>query len=177
MTKITSPYEIDAWLGFDFPGRGDNYSTQKYHWYHFSGTDYNAANNKTAIYEIVGDNKNWSLSVDREKGNYDYLMFADLDYAHPEVQDDVKNWGTWIGKEVKIKGLRFDAVKHFSEDFLKEFVRHLDQTVGEGWFLVGEVGSHVILKASACGYTMFHREEPSESITAYKFIVLERFYR
>lgn len=138
--KITSPYEIDAWLGFDFPGRGDRYSAQKYHWYHFSGTDFNAANNKTAIYQIAGENKHWSLSVDREKGNYDYLMFADLDYAHPEVKDDVKRWGEWIGKEAKIKGIRFDAVKHFSEDFLREFVQHLDQTFGEGWFLVGEVG-------------------------------------
>ncbi|KAA6411902.1 MAG: putative glucan 1 [Lasallia pustulata] len=136
--KITGPYEIEGWLGFDFPGRGDEYSTQKYHWYHFSGTDYNAANNKTAIYEILGENKHWSLSVDREKGNYDYLMFADLDYAHPEVQDDVKRWGEWMGKEIKIKGIRFDAVKHFSEDFLKDFVQHLDQTCGEGWFLVGE---------------------------------------
>lgn len=146
--KITSPYEIDAWLGFDFPGRGDKYSAQKYHWYHFSGTDFNAANNKTAIYQIVGENKHWSLSVDREKGNYDYLMFADLDYAHPEVKDDVKRWGEWIGKETKIKGIRFDAVKHFSEDFLREFVQHLDQTFGEGWFLVGEVGIFTLQKAT-----------------------------
>jgi len=137
----TDPYEIDAWLGFDFPGRGEKYSDQKYHWYHFTGTDYNAENNKTAIYKILGDKtKGWAKSgdVDGEKGNYDYLMFADLDYAHPEVEQDVLNWGLWLSKEVTLKGIRFDAVKHFSEDFLRKFITELDEVHGAGWFFVGE---------------------------------------
>ena len=29
---ISDPYEIEAWLGFDFPGRGDKYSKLKWHW-------------------------------------------------------------------------------------------------------------------------------------------------
>lgn len=82
--------------------------------YHFSGTDFNAANNKTAIYRIEGNGKYWSQSVDKEKGNYDYLMYADLDYNHPEVKEDVKNWAVWLGKELNLKGIRFDAVKHVS---------------------------------------------------------------
>lgn len=28
--EISEAYEIEAWLGFDFPGRGDKYSKQKY---------------------------------------------------------------------------------------------------------------------------------------------------
>ncbi|KAH8668118.1 glycoside hydrolase superfamily [Tricladium varicosporioides] len=138
---ISDPYEIDAWLGFDFPGRGNKYSKQKYHWHHFSGTDYNAANNKTAIYKILGDKtKGWADGdeVDSEKGNYDYLMFADLDYDHPEVSEDVIKWGIWLSKQVSLKGIRFDAVKHFSEDFLRKFITALDEEHGEGWFFVGE---------------------------------------
>ena len=100
---ISDSYEISAWLGFDFPGRGEKYSKQKYHWYHFSGTDYNAANEKSAIYQIQGDGKGWSATVDDEDGNADYMMFADLDYRHPEVIEDVKNWGEWITNEVKLK--------------------------------------------------------------------------
>ena len=138
---VSDPYEIDAWLGFDFPGRGDKYSEQKYHWYHFSGTDYNADNNKTAIYKILGDQtKGWAKSgdVDGEKGNYDYLMFADLDYSHAEVEKDVLDWGLWLSKQVTLKGIRFDAVKHFSEDFLRKFITSMDEVHGEGWFFVGE---------------------------------------
>ena len=76
--------------------------------------------------------------MDTEKGNYDYLMFADLDYSHPEVREDVKNWGAWVAEELKLKGMRFDAIKHFDEGFLLEFMQNLDTAVGEGWFLVGE---------------------------------------
>lgn len=68
---ISDVYEIEGWLGFDFPGRQDRYSQMKYHWYHFSGTDYNAANNKTAIYKILSKDstKHWASAgdVDSEK--------------------------------------------------------------------------------------------------------------
>lgn len=52
---ISEPHEIEGWTGFNFPGRGDKYSSFKWHWYHFSDTDYNEANQKKAIYEIVSD--------------------------------------------------------------------------------------------------------------------------
>lgn len=65
-------------------------------------------------------------------------MFADVDFSQPEVRDDVFRWGEWIGKELTLGGIRFDAIKHYSEDFLRNFIRHLDQTVGANWFLVGE---------------------------------------
>lgn len=140
---ITDVYEINAWVGFDFPGRGDKYSTQKYHWYHFSGTDFNADNNKTAIYKIISLDDKWKGwaqpgDVDSEKGNYDYLMYADLDYSHPEVKQDVLNWGKFLANEIPIQGIRFDAIKHFSEDFLRSFVTQMDEIYNEGWFFVGE---------------------------------------
>lgn len=130
--KVSDVYEINGWLGFDFEGRKDKYSNQKYHceswraleddyarWlttdqgYHFTGTDYNADNEKTAIYMICGDEgKGWSNHVSDEQGNGDFLMFADLDYEHQEVVDDVTNWGHWILKEVPgLCGFRMDAVQ------------------------------------------------------------------
>ena len=131
--KVSKPAELEAWLGFDFPGRHNKHSSQKYHWQHFSGTDYNAATKKMAIYKILGYNDKWSRAVDTsEKGNLDYLMFANLEYGHPEVQQDVKRWGEWLGKEVKIRGMRLDAVRHISADFLTDFIRHLERTVGGG---------------------------------------------
>ena len=138
---MSDPYEITAWVGFDFPGRGDKYSTQKYHWYHFSGVDYDAANEKTAIYKILGDKtKGWAGTpdVDSEKGNYDFLMGSDLDYSHPEVEEDVLKWASWLAKEVPLKGIRFDAIKHYSGEFLKKLVDKLDAEFGGGWFFVGE---------------------------------------
>lgn len=69
---VSDVYEIHAWVGYDFPGRKGKYSDMRYHWYHFSGVDFNAANNKNAIYKITGDKtKDWADAgdVDGEKGN------------------------------------------------------------------------------------------------------------
>ncbi|KAE9973275.1 hypothetical protein BLS_003659 [Venturia inaequalis] len=141
MKEVGEPYEIEGWLGFDFPGRGDKYSDFKWHWYHFSGTDYNAANEKTAIYKIVGDNKRWSESVGKEGGNADYMMFADIDYHHDDVIADVKKWGVWITKELGLKGFRMDAVQHFSERFTADWIETLRKECGEDIFCVGEFWS------------------------------------
>ncbi|KAJ1338751.1 alpha-amylase [Microdochium nivale] len=139
---VNGPQEIEAWLGFNFPGRGDKYSTQKYHWEHFSGTDYDAGNDRTAIFRILGDGKYWSASVGDEGGNADFLMFADVDFSHPEVEKDVINWGHWVVKELGLKGFRFDACQHFSARFTAEFMASLDKEFGKGaLFNVGEYWS------------------------------------
>ena len=65
-------------------------------------------------------------------------MGSDLDYSHPEVKADVLAWGKWITDTIPLKGMRFDAIKHYSEDFLREFINQLDEHHGKGWFFVGE---------------------------------------
>lgn len=136
--SISEDHDIEGWLGFEFPGRGDKYSKFKWHWHHFSGTDYDQATGKTAIYKILGENKSWAQKVDKENGNFDYLMFADIDHAHPEVQEDINNWGIWISKLLSLRGMRFDAVKHFSQDFLIKFILHLKKNLHDDLFFVGE---------------------------------------
>ncbi|KAK8058256.1 glycoside hydrolase family 13 protein [Apiospora phragmitis] len=124
-------------LGSTFPGRGDQYSAQKYHWEHFSGTDYDDKRDSMGIFRVEG--KCWSQSVGREAGNADFLMFADLDYSHPEVAADVLRWGPWVVRQLGLRGLRLDACQHFSERFTNEFVAHLEKEFGsDSLFLVGE---------------------------------------
>ena len=137
--EIGEIHEITAWLGFDFPGRGDKYSSMKYGWQHFSGTDWDSKNKKRGIFRIVGENKYWSHSVGTESGNADFLMFADVDFSHPDVQKDVTAWGEWVVRELGLAGFRFDAVQHFSERYLNEFVANLEDKFGKDkLFLVGE---------------------------------------
>lgn len=155
--EISEPYEIEGWLGFDFSGRGDKYSSQKYHWEHFSGTDWDQAKEKKAIYKILGDNKGWSQSVDDEDGNADYMMFADIDYSHPEVQADVKNWGVWITKELGLKGFRLDAVQHFSSRFTGEWIDNLREQCGNDIFVVGEFWSGDVKEMSDWLDEMAHK--------------------
>lgn len=65
-------------------------------------------------------------------------MFANVDHGHPEVRRDLFYWIQWLAAQITIGGLRLDAIKHYSATFLKDFVNHIDATVGRDWFLVGE---------------------------------------
>lgn len=65
-------------------------------------------------------------------------MFADIDHHHPEVRRDLFYWIQWLASQIRLGGLRLDAIKHFSASFLKELVAHIDQTVGRDWFIIGE---------------------------------------
>jgi len=139
--SVSDCYEIEAWVGFHFSGRKGRYSPMKWHWYHFSGVDFDARTGKKAIFKIMGDRSTgWAEEgdVDSEKGNYDYLMGSDIDYAHPEAEQDVLNWGKWLARELPLMGIRFDAIKHYSEEFLLKFVTQMDEHYGKGWFFVGE---------------------------------------
>lgn len=136
---VTSkPQSISGWVGFHFPGREGKYSTMKYHHRHFNGVDWDESRKQQAIYKITKPRKYWATDVSDEHGNYDFLMFANLDHTHPEVRADIFKWAEWIGSELPISGMRIDAAKHFSAAFQKQFVDHLRNTVGADYFIVGE---------------------------------------
>ena len=97
------------------------------------------------------------------------LTRVQLDYSHPEVQEDVKNWGVWAAKNLKLKGFRLDAIKHYSETFLVSFVKHLDETLGEGWFFVGEFWKSNLEDLTAYLSKMEHRFCLFDAPLVYKF--------
>lgn len=134
--ETTDAYEIEGWTGFSFPGRKDKYSDFHWHWYHFSATDYDARHDNDAIYKI--DGKEWSHKVDDENGNYDFLMFANIDYKHPDVVNEVTRWGIWVADELDLDGFRLDAIKHINADFIRHFISAVREHRGQDFFIVGE---------------------------------------
>lgn len=74
------------------------------------------------------------MITDRKPGR----MFADIDHNNPEVRQDLFQWVQWLASQVKLGGLRLDAIKHYSARFLKDFINHIDRTIGHDWFIVGE---------------------------------------
>ncbi|KAL3492855.1 glycoside hydrolase superfamily [Aspergillus germanicus] len=137
-TEISTPEEIEGWTGFDFPGRGAKYSSLKYNWSHFSGVDWDDIRKENAIFKITGTDKGWATDVSNENGNYDYLMFSDVDYSNLGVQRDVLHWGHWITTQLPLSGMRLDAAKHYSATFQKLFINKLREQQGEKFFFVGE---------------------------------------
>jgi len=138
--EISEPFEIEAWMHFAFPGRNKTYNDFEWHWYHFTGTDYDAKNNKSGIFLIQGDNKGWADDelVDNENGNYDYLMYADIDFKHPEVIQNLYDWAHWFIESTGVHGFRLDAVKHIDSFFMKNFIRDITEKYGDDFYVFGE---------------------------------------
>lgn len=134
--EIVPAEEIEGWVGFNFSGRGDQYSSMKYNKHHFSGIDWDQLRQRRGVYKIQGHE--WANDVAHENGNYDYLMFANLDYSNAEVRRDVLNWAEWLNSQLPLRGMRLDAVKHYSASFQKELIDHLRAVAGPDYFIVGE---------------------------------------
>ena len=137
---ISDPFTINGWTGFTFPGRQQTYNSFNWHWYHFTGTDYDAKSNRSGIFLIQGDNKGWAADglVDDENGNYDYLMYADLDFKHPEVVENIYQWADWFIETTGVEGFRLDAIKHIDSFFMDHFIQNIGEKYGEGFYVFGE---------------------------------------
>jgi alpha-amylase len=129
---------IQAWTKFDFPGRGNQYSSFKWRWYHFDAVDWAQNFGESSIFKFRGDGKGFDWEVDTENQNYDYLMYADIDFQHPEVRGELKWWGEWYTNETQVDGFRIDAVKHIQFDFFNEWLDHVRWKTGKDLFAVGE---------------------------------------
>lgn len=138
--EISKPFEIEGWTHFTFDGRQKAYNDFEWHWYHFNGTDFDAKRNKSGIYLIQGDNKGWADNdlVDNENGNFDYLMYANLDYKHPEVIENIYSWADWFVQTTGVLGFRMDAVKHIDSFFMRNFIRDVKEKQGQDFYVFGE---------------------------------------
>ena len=131
--------EIEAWTKFTFPGRKGKYS--EFIWDHkcFSGVDYAADSQGKTIYAIQNEyGEGWEDVPSKEFGNYDYLMFDDIDFRNPAVRKELKYWGKWYFDTCKIDGFRLDAVKHMPAEFLVEWIDDVKKACDRDFFIVAE---------------------------------------
>ncbi len=136
--QLSEPFEIDGCTKFTFPGRKGKYSTFRWNYEHFTAVNLDSKTGKTAVYKILGENKGFSSNVDKEKGNYDYLMFSDVDYRNKDVIDETFAWCKWFIKETGIDGMRMDAIKHIDSKFMGAFIRHARLCSDTPMYFVGE---------------------------------------
>lgn len=130
------PKKITAWTKYNFTSRNNKYSGFKWNYKHFNGTDWDESGRKNGIFRFSG--KHWDQNVDKENGNYDYLMGADVDFNNSEVVEELKNWGKWYLEFTGVDNFRLDAVKHIKSDFMADWIRSMKEVkdikcVGEYW--------------------------------------------
>lgn len=139
LEKESGPQEIEVATRYGFPGRKGKYSDFVWHWRHFTGIDRDESSEKEGVFKFVG--KYWERRVDKEKGNYDYLMGASLDLNHPEVREELRRWGIWFVEQTGVDGFRLDAVKHMKFTFHREWLHALRTNFNKDFFTVGEYWS------------------------------------
>lgn len=136
--ELIEPFDADVYTKFNFPGRNGKYSSFIWDWHCFSGVDCVADLNEAGIFKIRNEyGQGWEDVVGTEKGNFDYLMFADIEFRNPAVRDEMKRWGEWFFREAPFAGVRIDAVKHMSPGFVMEWLDHM-RSLRSDLFAVGE---------------------------------------
>ncbi len=136
---ISEPFDIDAYTKFTFPGRQKKYSAFEWDFNCFTGVDYAHDLSERAIFRIVKyDAPSWQEMIGDEKGNYDYLMYNDIDFRNDYVREELDKWGKWYWDQVHFDGVRLDAVKHISPFFYVGWLQSLRQNTNKEIFAVGE---------------------------------------
>lgn len=131
--------EIEAWTRFTFPGRKGAYSEFIWDYQCFSGVDWAENLKETAIFAIQNEyGEGWEKVPSTEEGNYDYLMFNDIDFRNLAVREELKRWGKWYFENTNVDGFRLDAVKHISTNFLIEWMDEMKASCGRDFFFVSE---------------------------------------
>ena len=133
---VSDPYPIVAWTRFNFWGRQDKYSAFKWNWNHFHGCDWDDRGRRNAIFKFYG--KNWDKDVDKEYGNFDYLMGDDVDLNNVDVVEELERWGKWYLNLCNLDGFRLDAIKHVREGFFKNWIDKMENSTEKDLFFVGE---------------------------------------
>lgn len=148
----TLPTKISAWTKYNFTSRNNKYSDFKWNYKHFNGTDWDESGRKNGIFRFSG--KHWDQNVDKENGNYDYLMGADVDFNNPDVVEELKKWGKWYIEFTNVDSFRLDAVKHIKSDFMADWIKTMKQIkpiecVGEYWNRNIDILKHYIEKTES----------------------------
>ena len=139
LNYLSEPYEVEAYTKFTFPGRNGAYSD--FVWDHqcFSGVDYDHRNQESGIFKILSEyGDDWEEMITDEKGNFDFLMFCDIEFRNPAVRDELLHYATWLHELTYYDGVRLDAVKHIPPSYFKEFLHFLRERIGKDIFAVGE---------------------------------------
>lgn len=132
-----------AYTRFTFPGRQGQYSKFIWDYKCFSGVDYIEQPDEKGIFKIANDygDEGWNDQVDDEKGNFDYLMGADVEFRNSAVVEELKYWGRWLMETLPCDGFRLDAVKHIPAWFFNDWAEHVRTAAERDLFIVAEYWS------------------------------------
>jgi len=138
---VSEAETIESHTLFTFPGREKKYSDFVWDHHAFTGVDAVEGEEKV-IYTIQNEyGESWEELMEEEKGNFDFLMGADVEFRNPHVREELKKWGEWYLDVTHVDGFRLDAVKHITPAFYKEWLDAMKAHVGSPFLCIAEYWS------------------------------------
>lgn len=132
---ISDEHHVEVFTRFTFPGRNKKYSDFEWNWHCFTGVC-DDGNVRVLFNEHAQGS--WDNVLEDEKGNFDYLLGADVEFRNPHVRDELKRWGEWYVETTGIDGFRLDALKHMPADYFPEWLDHLNNHFSKHFLCIGE---------------------------------------
>ncbi len=114
------------------------YSTFKWNWSDFTGTDYTTDDGTTGIMRFNGERLD---NVSHERGNFDYIMGDDVDVDEPEVSRELRIRVVCGLDDHGVDGFRLDAVKSIDAGFFAPWLRTMQRYGNHPGIAVGEYWS------------------------------------
>ena len=68
-------------------------------------------------------------------------MYADIDFKHPEVVENLNQWAEWFIETTGVEGFRLDAVKHIDSFFMKNFIQQITDKYGDDFYVLVSFGT------------------------------------
>lgn len=121
---------FNVWTSFTYPGRGNTYSSYKWRYYNFNGTQ-QAPNNGWYQWNP------WDFNPYANSDAYDNLLGCEIRYSDVNQRNETKAWGKWITAKLQLDGYRLDATKHIQTSFVNEWLDAVKGgrfAVSEAWF-------------------------------------------
>lgn len=132
---ITPVHDVEVFTRFTFPGRKGKYSDFEWNWHCFTGVCEDG--NVRVLFNEYAQGS-WEEVIEEEKGNFDYLLGADVEFRNPHVREELKRWAEWYIETTGIDGFRLDALKHMAPDYFPEWLEHLRSKYNKNFLCIGE---------------------------------------
>jgi len=147
--------QIQGYTWFAYPSRNGELSRFEWRARHFDSVDRAASIQQGGhtfrdpdgkyIYRFLYNEagyapaeKHFGTWVSLEKGNYEFLSGADIDFGRYDVREELKYWGEWFTRELDVDGVRLDAVKHYTANYAREWTGHVRARSDRSLFVVAE---------------------------------------
>ena len=65
-------------------------------------------------------------------------MYANLDYKHPEVIENIYEWADWFVETTGVQGFRNGCWSHIDSFFMRNFIRDVKKNKGQDFYVFGE---------------------------------------